>query len=423
MPPALTRAVSTPPVPTAALIIFLFCMKIPTGKLLLGIVPLVLVGCAAMGPPRPPSLELPKPPTDLRAARKGDKVVLTWTVPGLTTDHQAARSLGATRICRGSEPVLKECGTAVGEAVPGAHTSASLPKTERASRPLPHDPGSKGNGTQKVAASYTDNLFSGNVQPETFGFASYAVEVLNANGRGAGLSNSVRVPLAQTLPAASDFGARVTGQGVVLSWRAAPVSAQALVTPQDRGGESPAPTRTATSYLYRVYRRIEGGKANLVGEVPVVGEMNLSLTDSSIEWEQTYYYHVEAVTVVSGDVAGDHKKIEIEGDDSAEVKVFAHDVFPPAVPAELQAVFSGPGQLPAIDLVWAPVADLDLAGYNVYRREAGGVAVKLNRDPVKTPAYRDGNVAAGKTYLYSVSAVDVRGNESARSEEAGETVP
>jgi fibronectin type 3 domain-containing protein len=160
-----------------------------------------------------------------------------------------------------------------------------------------------------------------------------------------------------------------------------------------------------------------------VGEVPVVGETNLSLTDASIEWEQTYYYHVEAVTVLAGDDAADHKKIEIEGDDSAEVKVFAHDVFPPAVPAELQAVFSGPGQSPAIDLVWAPVTDMDLAGYNVYRHEAGGAAEKLNGDPVKTPAYRDANVAAGKSYLYAVSAVDVRGNESARSEEAGETVP
>lgn len=399
-------------------------------KLVVALAPLVLAGCAAMGPPRPPSLKLPKPPTDLRAARKGDKVVLAWTVPALTTDHQGVRSLGATRICRGSEPVLKECGTGVAEVSPAASV-ASVPVTARASRP-PHGAGSKSSG-QKVAASYTDNVFSGSVRPEVLGFASYAVEVLNANGRGAGLSNSVQVPLAQTLPAPADFGAQVTGQGVVLSWTAAPGGSvpTRAVTSQSRAGEpvlsgaegSPAPTRPAVSYVYRVYRRTEGSKATLVGDVPVLGERNLSLTDASIEWEQTYYYHVEAVTVVSGDVAVDHKKIEIEGDDSAELKVFAHDVFPPAVPAELQAVFSGPGQSPAIDLVWAPVTDMDLAGYNVYRRQAGGAAVKVNGELVKTPAYRDANVAAGKKYLYSVSAVDVRGNESARSEEAGETVP
>ena len=177
-PASHTGCIDSRRLPQLHLLIFFFCMKIPTGKLLLGIAPLVLVGCAAMGPPRPPSLKLPKPPTDLRAARKGDNVVLTWTVPSLTTDRQAARSLGATRICRGNEPVLKECGTAVGEAPAAA--AASVPVTERASR-LPHGTGSKSNGTQKVAASYTDNLFSGSVRPETLGFASYAVEVLNAN--------------------------------------------------------------------------------------------------------------------------------------------------------------------------------------------------------------------------------------------------
>jgi len=98
-------------------------------------------------------------------------------------------------------------------------------------------------------------------------------------------------------------------------------------------------------------------------------------------------------------------------------------VFPPAIPSGLQAVFSGPGQKLFIDLVWAPVADVDLDGYNVYRREEGTAAVKVNLGLVKTPAYRDENVASGRRYLYSVSAMDVRGNESARSEETGENVP
>ena len=49
-------------------------------------------------------------------------------------------------------------------------------------------------------------------------FVTYAIEVLNAGGRGAGLSNQVRVPLVRTLPPPRDFAARVTGQGVVLTW-------------------------------------------------------------------------------------------------------------------------------------------------------------------------------------------------------------
>jgi fibronectin type 3 domain-containing protein len=65
----------------------------------------------------------------------------------------------------------------------------------------------------------------------------------------------------------------------------------------------------------------------------------------------------------------------------------------------------------------------DLAGYNVYRREDSGPALKLNTEPVKTPAFRDAQVQTGKTYVYSVSAEDVRKNESDRSEETSETVP
>jgi len=89
----------------------------------------------------------------------------------------------------------------------------------------------------------------------------------------------------------------------------------------------------------------------------------------------------------------------------------------------LQAVFSGEGQQPFIDLIWAPGLEADLAGYNIYRREENGQAVKLNTELVKMPAYRDTAVQSGKTYIYSVSAVDVRNNESARSEEASERVP
>jgi fibronectin type 3 domain-containing protein len=89
----------------------------------------------------------------------------------------------------------------------------------------------------------------------------------------------------------------------------------------------------------------------------------------------------------------------------------------------VQAVFSGPGQQPFIDLIWAPVTAADLEGYNVYRHEAGGVPVKVNTEPIRMPAFRDVQVVSGKKYFYSVSAMDQRGNESARSEEASESVP
>src|SRR6266851_1615544 len=65
---------------------------------------LLLASCAQTGPPLPPSLELPKPPTDLRVSRKGNSVTLTWSEPTLTTDRQSVRYLGPTLVCRSVNP-------------------------------------------------------------------------------------------------------------------------------------------------------------------------------------------------------------------------------------------------------------------------------------------------------------------------------
>ena len=360
------------------------------GQMLLTVGGLIgLTGCASIGPPLPPSLELPHPVSDLRAARKGDKVTLTWTIPAPTTDRQSVRYLGRTLICRGTEATLLTCSPEVGEVPPPADFA-----------------GKKDAGGKKLAATYTDALSRELQLHNPFGSATYAVEVLNRDGRGAGLSNQAHVPLAEALLPPADFSARVTAHGVVLSW-----TEELLSVP------GPNPIQRS----YRVYRRVDGSEQRiLVGSREAGVEKEVSLTDQSFEWEKTYYYHADTVTVISQPGKLD---VSVEGDDTPEVKVFAHDVFPPAVPAGLQAVFSGPGQQPFIDLIWAPVTDLDLDGYNIYRHEDGGEVIKLNPTPVKSPAFRDTQVISGKTYLYSASAVDLRGNESVRSSEASESVP
>jgi hypothetical protein len=378
-------------------------MKVPLGQLLLALGGLIWVtGCASIGPPLPPSLELPRPPSDLRAARKGDKVTLTWTVPARTTDRQSVRYLGQTRICRGLEAALSQCETPVGDAPPPENFTSARTSSE-----------------QKLTANFTDTLPSALEQERPTAFATYAVEVLNSAGRGAGISNRVHVPLAPTLPPFSAFTAQATAQGVVVSWQCPPASGR----------------RSGMKYLFRIYRHPESSPsvtriaeidatecafAPSSGAAKGLDKIIGSFLDQSFEWESTYFYRGAVVSVIG--VAG-KPAIEVEGDDTPEVKVFAHDVFPPAVPAGLQAVFSGPGQQAFIDLIWAPVTDADLEGYNVYRREEGGAPVKVNLELVKTPAFRDAQVVSGKTYFYSVSAVDLRGNESARSEEASESVP
>jgi hypothetical protein len=352
---------------------------------------MLLAACGAPGPPLPPSLKLPKPVTDLRASRKGDKVVLAWAVPGQTTDQQNVRRLGPTRICRSLQVAMNQCGTPIGEVLTSQLIAAAAVKNGGAPSP--------------AQASYTDILPTALQEQNPTAMATYAVETLNENERSAGLSNQVQVPLAPTLPPPDDVRAEVTADGVVLTWTGILHEHEA---PELR-------------HIYRVYRREQGSdKDQVAGEISLTTSQPATFVDHSFEWQKSYQYRVTVVTVISS--AGQAPS-EVEGDDSAPVHVFANDTFPPASPSGLQAVFSGVGQQPFIDLTWAPNTDADLAGYNVYRHEEGEQPEKINTDLVKTPAFRDRNVQSGKKFFYSVSAVDLRGNESGRSEEASESVP
>lgn len=355
-----------------------------------------LVACGMPGAPQPPSLELPRRVQNLTAIRKGDRVALTWTTPRETTDRTRIKHLGATRICRVVDQVaVAQCVEKVG----------TLPPEQT---PL------------AAAASFTDTLPKQLQETHSLGFASYAVELENTRSRSAGLSNQVTVPLAPTLSPPQKLLGEVTANGVVISW-VVPLDEMQVLSPGQPGGR--------LQYHLRIYRRDKSKPAAAPTEISTTGafvsprlaQPNLNILDNSAEWEHEYIYWADIETTVldvDGKVVG-----AVEGANSPELSILVHDVFPPAVPAGLQAVFSGTPQQPFIDLSWAPNTESDLAGYNVYRHEEGAASVRINSEVVKTPTYRDAAVQAGHSYSYSISAVDVRGNESGRSAEASEAVP
>jgi fibronectin type 3 domain-containing protein len=341
---------------------------------------LLALGCGTPGVPQPPSLQLPQPVDDLTGIRKGNRVVLTWTPPTRTTDKQNLRKPGFTHVCRAtSQFPIVECGTPV----------ASLGPDDAIVVP--------GKPPKKM---FEDQLPAELQRSKSGEFATYALEIVNDRGRSAGASNEVRVPLAPALQPPEDLKARVQADGVALTW--------SVDTPEQLPD---------LRYSYRIYRQLEGGEGSVpVAEVPLNGT-EAEFTDRSFEWERTYKYRVVGVTEV---VHNNARVAELEGEDSPVLTVFARDTFPPAQSGGVQAVFSGPGQKPFIDLTWAPNLEADLAGYNVYRRAVDGQPVKINSEPVKAPSFRDEKVEAGREYFYSVSAVDLRGNESERSPEASE---
>jgi hypothetical protein len=368
--------------------------KNPILLALCGTVLALAAGCAAPGAPLPPSLRLPQAVDNLSALRKGNRVVLTWSPPMETTDHQPMRWPTTTRICRVlNQFPINQCSEIVTQLGAGDLASAA----PAARRPV---------------VAFEDVLPSALIAPRNQ--ATYAIEVVNQRGRSAGLSNQVRLPLVATAPPPVSFRATLDAQGPLLKW--------------DRVSTfAPSPE---ISCRLRIYRRASatGGPASaaqgktgfaLAAEQPCQpgpGEAR----DNSFAWEQEYDYKAAAVTVIA---TPGRPVVEVEGDDSELAHLVAHDIFPPAVPGNLQAVFSSVGQKPFIDLTWAPGTEPDLAGYIVYRRTAASAFVVVSSAPLKAPAWRDNDVHPGQKYFYTVTAVDLRGNQSAQSAPAEESVP
>src|SRR5438445_13267995 len=159
---------------------------------LVGIV--LLAACGTPGPPLPPSLELPKPVTDLRAARKSDKVYLAWSPPAQTTERQTIRHLGPTRVCRSLQTPMKDCVSVVGQLPP-----ARLPRAASQTTP-------------KAQAEYIDSLPRDIQQENPTAQVTYAGLVVNESGRTAWVATHGRVPGAQTVRAQASLAARVTAQ-------------------------------------------------------------------------------------------------------------------------------------------------------------------------------------------------------------------
>ena len=336
-------------------------------------------GCGTPGATLPPSLGIPKPVGDLRAIRKGAAVTLTWSAPTDTTDGELVRKPGTMQLSR---------------TVGGASTIvADLPlepavKQDRAAPPR---------ATDSVAGL----LAAGN----TSDFVSYSVVATGNSGKGAGAGNQAAVALVPTADPPQKVSATAQPLGITVSW--------------DQSWPPQNPTRLTTQYAYRIMRKQEDAKTPVMVQQVNAGNTAMAFVDTGIEWQKKYEYWITPVTLWQGG----GKKGEVEGNDSQVVSVFANDIFPPVVPSGLQAVFSGITQQPSIDLTWTPNTDPDLAGYNVYRHTANEAPVKINGDLVKTPSFHDTGVKAGTKYFYSVSAVDLRGNESGKSVETSEAVP
>jgi hypothetical protein len=364
------------------------------------------VFCAASARGRGPDGRLAGSPQesqlvrDLRAVRKGDKVALTWTQPRHTESRQSSPGhLAAVRICRNISSTISASGLACPHLVRRVNLEKSVAVAAIAV-------------SEKANAETTiqviDTLPDSQDDPGHLQFAIYKLQLLDDQGHSAGFSNPAAVPLAPLLPAKS-LHSELDARGVYLIW------------------EEEAESRSSSlQFDYRIYRREKGTSKRVA--VPYLravvhtqeGE-RWSAVDMGIEWEKTYLYSVTPVTRV---YSPDGRLFtEIEGDDSAPLEIITHDVFAPAVPEGLLPVVGHISEKKFVDLLWAPNREKDVFGYHVYRREENGQPARITSVPTTMVSFQDINVSAGHNYRYCVSAVDIHGNESARSPETTALVP
>ena len=127
-----------------------------------------------------------------------------------------------------------------------------------------------------------------------------------------------------------------------------------------------------------------------------------------MDWGTNRCYLVRTVEVVA--------RMPIESDATGPTCEMLVDTFAPAAPTGLNAV-STDG---AINLIWEPNSEPDLAGYYVMRAAGDEPLQRITSQPVTEPSFFD-NVQRGLRFTYAVQAVDKAGNVSPSSATVEET--
>ena len=333
----------------------------------LAVLCLPAVACGKKGDPTPPPRVIPAQTTNLRAAQRGDQLVLRLGYPATTT---------------------------AGAKLPGLDTLEISQLTVPA--PDPESPPPVDAAQFAAAAKPLATLSGAELQSAV-----------------AGDSMVVRLPLpaATTPPTLHVFGIRTKATGGETSaWsnlaRLVPKPPPApptdlVVTPQARGVELTwtAPAGTGAGFL--VYRRPAESRAygDPLATLPAEARSHL---DTTARFGERYIYSVTALASAQP---------RVESAFAVEREVDYADRFAPAPPADVVAL-PGTG---GVELLWKTSPDGDTVGYHVYRRDPDAEFRRLTTQPTAELKFSDSGLAAGLVYTYRVTAVDGVGNEGPAS--------
>jgi hypothetical protein len=311
---------------------------------------ILLSGCGYIGNPLPPALDIPSPVTDLRAAEDGDRILVEFTIPPLTTEGLPLKNLRSVDLYVGPPNTPFNPDT-------WASTAKHFEISADSPGPVAFD--------QIQARDWVGQS------------VELGVRATGPKGKTSSWSNLIPLTVGPPLATPSRLEAENTAEGVKLTW----------------AGAGPN---------YRVFRWVGNAPPAAIGE-----SEQPAYLDNFAQFGTQYHYLVMAFE-------GNTRRSVV----SPTASVTPIDIFPPAVPSGVTAATG----INTIELAWVRNTEADFKGYNVYRSEGTGAFEKI-ASLIETPAYTDSKVEQGKTYRYQLSAVDLLGNESAKSEPVTGSLP
>ena len=143
----------------------------------------------------------------------------------------------------------------------------------------------------------------------------------------------------------------------------------------------------------------------LISMVRVLLEPWVKYDDMDFQFGNVYHYFVRSS-------ATEYVPF-LESEDSEPIEIEPEDSFAPDPPAGMM-IIAGEN---VISLNWNDNHEEDLAGYRVWRKVEGEDEYKvLMTEPIKENAYSDATVEKNRRYYYAITAQDIMGNESKKSE-------
>lgn len=358
-----------------------------TAAALLALGLLASARCGKKGPIVAPLVRIPQAVQDLGASRVGNRVILSWTNPTATIDGNPLARVSEVEVWVVEQP---KTGTAptTGAAPAAKSVKTDFEKKGRLLLKIPEDRLASLAGKDAAKPRLALDLEPGADELAQKSL-SYSLRVRDEKKRRSEFSELAVIEAAVALPSPREVTAQVFEDRIELRWK-----------PAAAPGDSAGPGIGG----YNVYRAEGESPPIRMNAEPVRAS---AYRDEKFSFGKVYGYFVRSASVAA--------PATVESEDSEKVTVDAVDSFAPAAPQGL-TIISGQG---FVALSWEPAKEPDLAGYRVWRREAGQTKWGLVKElsPAES-SFTDSAVEKNKRYVYAITAFDRAGNESKKSAEA-----